>query len=131
MLQPTVKTPKTVADYKKVDLEVPTESIHPLDQIEFHRKCSEMLYSTITTKVMSLQKLQNTIINMREQMKIDKASSYDKDLRIKSLEEWVIQVGYDPANVKVAELLGKKNNEDIAALRKQIKLPSTEHPQAK
>ena len=128
--QPTVKTPKKIADYKKVDLEVPTKIIHALDQIEFHRKSSKLLYSTITTKAMSVKKLYNTIINMRDQMKVDKASSYAKDLRIKSLEELVIQVGYDPSNVKAAEQLVKKKNEDIAALRKQLKLPPTEHPQA-
>jgi len=54
VLQPIVKTPKIVADYKKVDIEVPIDSIHELDQIEFHRKSSEMLYSTITTKAMSV-----------------------------------------------------------------------------
>ena len=90
-----------------------------------------MLYSTITTKAMSVQKLQNTIINMKDQMKVDKASLYAKDLRIKSLEELVMQVGYVPANVKAAEDFVKKSNVDIAALRKQFKLPSTEHPQAK
>ena len=103
VLQPIAKTRRTVAYYKKVDLEVPTESIHALDQIEFHKKSSKMLYSTITTKAMRVNKLKNTFINMRDQMKVDKASSYAKDLRIKSLEELVIQVGYDPANVKVAE----------------------------
>ena len=66
VLQPTLKTPKTVADYKKVDIEVPIESIHALDQIEFHRQSSEMLYSTVTTKAMSSQKLQNTITNMKD-----------------------------------------------------------------
>ena len=40
-------------------------------------------------------------------------------------------MGYDPANIKAAELLVKKNNEDIAALRKQLKLPQSEHPQTK
>ena len=90
-----------------------------------------MLYSTITTKAMSVQKLQNKIINMRDQMKVDKASSYAKYLRIKSLEELVIQVGYDLVNFKAVEELVKKKNVDIVALRKQLKLPPTEHPQAK
>ena len=80
---------------------------------------------------MSVKNIQNKIINKRDQMKVYKASSYAKYLRIKSLEELVIQVGYDPANVKAAEELVKKNNVDIAALRKQLKLPPTEHPQAK
>ena len=60
---------------------------------------------------------------------MDKASLYAKDLRIKSLEELVLQVGYDLANVKAAEQLVKKKN-DIAALRKQLKMPSSKHPQA-
>ena len=51
-------------------------------------------------------------------MKMDKSSLYAKDLRIKSLEELVLQVGYDPANIKAAKSLVKKKNEDIAALRK-------------
>ena len=124
-LQPTTSAPKTVSEYKKVDLEVDTENIHELDQIEFHRQSSEMLYSTVETKAMSANKLQNTILNMQYQMKMDKASLYAKDLRIKSLEELVLQVGYDPSNIQVAELLIKKKNQDIAALRKQLKLPQS------
>ena len=64
---------------------------------------------------MSAQKLQNTISNIQDQMNMDKASLYAKDLRIKVLEELVLQVGYDPTNIKAAELLVKKKNEDIAA----------------
>ena len=56
-LQPTTSAPKTVADYKKVDFEVDIENIHELDQIEFHRHNSEMLYSTVVTKEMSATKL--------------------------------------------------------------------------
>ena len=123
-----MKTTKIVADYKKVDIEVQTKKIHALDQIEFHRQSSEMLYSTITSKAMSVKKLQNTIINMKDQMKVDKASLYAKYLRIKSLEELVLQIGYDPENVKATEQLVKKKNEDIAALRKQLKIPSNKHP---
>ena len=104
--------------YKKVDFELPVQDIHPLDQIEFHKHSLEMIYSTLTTKEMSAQKLHNTLINVRDQLKVEKASSYAKDTRIKSLEELVIEVGYDPTNVKVAEELIKKKNTDIAALRK-------------
>ena len=80
---------------------------------------------------MSAQKLQNTISNMEDQMKMEKASLYAKDLRIKALEEIVLQVGYDPANIKIVEWLVKKKNEDIAALRKQLKIPQSEHPKTK
>ena len=58
-------TPKTY-DYKKVDFEVPVQDIHPLDQIEFQKQAGEMLYSTMNTKAMIAQKLQNNLINVRE-----------------------------------------------------------------
>jgi hypothetical protein len=47
------------------------------------------------------------------------------------LEELVLKIGYDPANVKAAEEMIKKKNADIASLRKQLKLPPTEDPQTK
>jgi hypothetical protein len=57
--------------------------------------------------------------------------SFTKDNKIKTLEELVLKIGYDPANVKEAEEMIKKKNTDIASLRKQLKLPPTEDPQAK
>ena len=90
-----------------------------------------MLYSTVTNKAMSAHKLQNTISNMQDQMKMDKSSLYAKDIRINALEELVLQVGYNPTNIKVEEALVKKKNENIATLRKQLKIPQSEHPQTK
>ena len=130
-LQPTTSKPKTVEDYKKVEFEVDTENVHELDQIEFHRHSSEMLYYTMVTKAMSVTKLQNTIINMQDQIKLDKGSLYAKDLRIKALEDLVLQVEVDPSDFPEVEILIKKKNEDIEALRKQLKLPQSEHPQTK
>lgn len=128
-LKPTTSTPKTVADYKKMEFEVDTENIHELDQIKFHRHNFEMLYSTVVTKAMSATKLKNIVLNMQDQMKLDKASLYAKHLRIKALEDLVLQLGIDPLDVQAAEVLIKKKNDDIAALRKQLKLPQSEHPQ--
>ena len=43
----------------------------------------------------------------------------------------MIKIGYDPKDVKVVEEILKKKNADIAALTKQLKLPSTEDPKTK
>ena len=66
--------------------------------------------------------------NLRDQIRIEKASSYAKDTRIKSLEELVIEVGYDPSNVKATEELVKKKNANIATLRNKLKLPPKKYP---
>jgi len=42
------------------------------------------------------------------------------------LEEIIIELGHDPKGVQA---LIKKKEEDIAALKKQLKLPRTIHPQ--
>jgi hypothetical protein len=69
--------------------------------------------------------------NAQTQLGLEKISSFAKDNRIKTLEELVLKIGYDPSNVKAAEEMIKKKNADIAALRKQLKLLPTEDSQAK
>lgn len=80
---------------------------------------------------MSLSKLQATLANVQSQLKMEKVSSLSKDTRIKALEDLVVKVRYDPTNINVAEELVRKYNTDIAALRKQLKLPAIEYPLAK
>ena len=125
-LQPTIQAPKSSSNYKKIAFEVMAKDVHPLDQIEFHKQAGEMIYSTMSSKAMSIQKLHNSLENVKVQLKLEKASSQAKDNIIKSLKDLVIEVGYDPKNVKVAEELIKKKNADIVALKKQLKLPPTE-----
>ena len=48
---------------------------------------------------------------------------------IKNLEEIIIGLGHNPKYVKGIEALIKKKDDDIAALRKQLKLPASRHPQ--
>lgn len=60
---------------------------------------------------------------------MERASSQGKDNRIKSMEYLIIGLGHNQKDVKAAEALIKKKNEDIASLRKQLKLPPLMHPQ--
>jgi hypothetical protein len=64
-------------------------------------------------------------------LKLEKISSLAKENKIKSLEELVLKIGYDPKNVKETKDLLNKKNDDIASLRKQLNLPATEDSQAK
>ena len=56
-------------------------------------------------------------------------SSTAKDNRIKTLEEIIIDLGHDPKDPKGVRALMKKKDDDIAALKKRLRLPPTEHPQ--
>jgi len=78
--------------------------------------------------ILLAHKLQNYLNNTYAQLELEKASSLAKDNRIKSLEEIIIELGHDPKDPKCIQALIRKKEEDIAALRKQLKLPITMHP---
>ena len=88
-----------------------------------------MVYYTLVDKAMLAYKFQNSLNNTSAQLDLEKASSLAKDNRIKSLEDIIIELGHDPNDAKGIKALIKKKEEDIAALMKQLKLPTTMHPQ--
>jgi len=64
-LKPTAAEPKSVADYSKTDLELDADAIHELDQIEFHRSNTEMLYSKIVNKTMKSIRLEKQCLTSK------------------------------------------------------------------
>jgi hypothetical protein len=130
-LQAQVPQPKTISDYKRSTFEFDSKDVHPADQMDLHRQTGEMIFSTLANTSTTAAKLQVSLNNVQTQLKLEKVSSLAKDNKIKSLEELVLKIGYDPSNVKAAEELLKKKNADIASLRKQLKISATEDPQAK
>jgi hypothetical protein len=126
-----VPDPKVITDYKRATFEFQTKDVHPADQMDLHKQTGEMVFHTLAHASASAAKLQVSLNNAQTQLKLEKISSFAKDNRIKTLEELVLKIGYDPSNVKAAEEMIKKKNADIASLRKQLKLPPTEDSQAK
>lgn len=99
--------------------------------MEMHKKTSEIISSTQTKTTMSLSKLQVSFANVPSQLKMEKVSSLAKDNKIKSLENLLIKIGYDPKDVNVSEDIVKKKNLGISALRKQLNLQAIEDPMTK
>jgi hypothetical protein len=130
-LQAQVPDPKVISDYKRATFEFQAKDVHPADQMDLHKQTGEMISHTLARVATSASKFRVALSNAQTQLKLEKMSSFAKDNRIKTLEELVLKIGYDPANVKAAEEMIKKKNADIASLRKQLKLPPTEDPQTK
>jgi hypothetical protein len=83
-----------------------------------HRQTREMVFSTLEHASSMEAKLQVSLNNVQTELKLENISSFAKDNRIKSLEELVLKIGYDPSNVKAVEEMLKKKNVGIASLRK-------------
>lgn len=131
LLEPKVPFPKTIEYYKQYFFSFDTKQIHPIDQIDLHKQAGETIYSTLTSSVMATSKMQVSPNNVQSQLKIEKIFSRANDTKIKSLDDIVIKMGYDPSNVKVVEEMIKRKNVDIQDFKKQLKLPTTEDPQTK
>jgi hypothetical protein len=99
--------------------------------MDLHKQTGEMVFHTLAHAFASVEKLQVSLNNSQTQLKLEKISSFAKDNRIKTLEELVLKIDYDPSNVKVAKEMIKNKNANIASLRKQLKLSPTEESQAK
>jgi len=128
--KPTVQQPQSAANYIRTNLEALAKDIHPLDQVELHKQTGEMVYSTLANKAIQAHQLQNSLKNTYTQLELESVSSLAKDNRIKSLEEIIIELGHNPKDPKAIKALVKEKEGNIAALRKQLKLPVTMHPQA-
>jgi hypothetical protein len=124
-LQAQVPNPKVITDYKRETFEFQTKDVHPADQMDLHRQTGEMVFSTLAHASTTASRLQVSLNNIQMQLKLEKISSFAKDNRIKTLEELVLKIGYDPSNVKAVEEMIKKKNSNITSLRKQLKLPQT------
>jgi hypothetical protein len=130
-LHALIPDPKVISDYRRTTFEFQAKDVHPADQMDMHKQTGEMISHTLARVATSAAKYRTALSNAQTQLKLEKMSSFAKDSKIKTLEELVLKIGYDPANVKAAEEMIKKKNADIAALRKQLKLPPTEDPQTK
>lgn len=130
-LQAHVPFPKSSLIYNKAIFSFGTNQIHMIDHIGMHKQTREMLYSTLTNTIMTTSKLQTSICNIKPQLKLQNISSLVKDTKIKTLKDLVIKMGYDTSDVKVVEEHIRKKNADIIPFKKQLKLPSTEDPQAR
>ena len=126
-----VPDPKVISNYRRTTFEFQAKDVHPADQMDMHKQTGEMISHTLARVATSAAKYRTALSNAQTQLKLEKMSSFVKDNKIKTLEELVLKIGYDPSNVKAAEEMIKKNNADIVALRKQLKLPTTEDPQTK
>jgi len=129
--RPIMQQPQSAADYIRTNLEVLYKDIHPMDQIELHKQTGEMVYSTLVDKTLMAHRLQNSLHNTSALLELEKASSQAKDNRIKSLEEIIIELGHDPKDPKAIQDLVRKKDEDITALKRQVKMPATIHPQTR
>jgi len=79
---------------------------------------------------MEYSKRQASLNNIQFELKLEKMYSLSKDTKIKGLEDLVLKLGLNPKYVKVTEEIIKSRNAYIQALRMELKLPTTEHPQA-
>jgi hypothetical protein len=77
--------------------------VHPADQMDLHKKIGEIVFYTLAHASTTASKLQVSLNNVQTQLNLEKISSFAKDNGVKTLEELVLKIRYDPSNVKAIE----------------------------
>jgi hypothetical protein len=70
-LQAQVPHPKTTSDYKKTSFEFDVKEVHPLDQMDMHKKTGEIIFSTLMNTSLTALKLQVSLNNIQAQLKLE------------------------------------------------------------
>jgi hypothetical protein len=95
-LQAQVPDPKVITDYNRATFEFQMKDVHPADQMDLQQAdrgngilhAGACFHYCVKTEV--------SLNNVRTQLKLEKISSFAKDNRIKTLEDLVLMIGYDP-----------------------------------
>ena len=61
--KPNVPQPKSAADFVRTRVEVMAKDIHPMDQIELHKKTREMVYATLVDRATMAHELKESLKN--------------------------------------------------------------------
>jgi lysyl-tRNA synthetase class II len=101
--QARVPQPKEITDYKSSTIVFDTKQVHLADQMDLRRQTGEIVFFTLAHASSISSKLHVSLNKVQNQLKLEKISSFAKDNIIKSLEELVLKIGYDPFNVKATE----------------------------
>ncbi len=64
-LEAYIPQPKLEIDYKRTTFEFNMKDIHPIDQMEMHKKNGEMISSTLTNTAISFSMLQVSFANVQ------------------------------------------------------------------
>ena len=64
-LQEQVPDLKAITDYKRATFEFHTRDVHPVDQMDLHRKNGEMIFSTLENASTMATKLQVSLSNVQ------------------------------------------------------------------
>ena len=115
-LQAQILHPKSLVDYKQTTIEFDTKDVHPIDEMDTQRQTRDIIYSTLNGTAITASTQLESLSNIQSQLKVEKDSSFKNDNKIKSLAEFVIEIGYGPSNVKEVEEIAKKKNVGIEAL---------------
>jgi len=97
---------------------------HKIPKIEQYANEDEWVEGTLIEEISEPEKMEKDMKYLKKTLTWTLL-----DNRIKSMDEIIIELGHDPKDAKDIKALMKKKEEDIATLRKYLKLPPSMHPQ--
>ena len=117
----------SVADYKATELSLESEQIHHTDKHRFHLADVHMIHKDMNVQHAMIEKLAKDLQTINANYKLERGVTQEKNVRIKTLERILLELSSNPRDVQAAKKLLQDKDNQIAKLKKQLKLPGP-HP---
>ena len=101
------------------------------DKIDFHKQVFDVLCSNLLSSFLNKSKLEDKVSKLKDQIKREKTMSKGWKNKIKKLEVDLVAFGGKSSEKKSAKKLLEEKDKTIQSLKKQLKIPDSDHPQTR
>ena len=116
---------------KVTEVKIQMDKVNIPDKIFFHKKTNEMLYYDLFHMSLNKNKLENKVDRLEKQLKKEKAMSRPWQTQVKTYENELIAARVQPKEKQSVKKSLDEKEKVIKSLKKQLKIPVTDHPQTK
>lgn len=95
--------------------------------MEIHRQIG--VYRDVMKYNMSTNKLQDVAQRLEKQLKNEKSSNKEKQLKIIDLEQQIVKLVQNPSDMALVQAMLKEKDKEISSLKKKLNIPTVEHSQ--
>ena len=114
---------------KVAEMKLRMDKISVLDKIHFRMQTIEVLYHDLLQLILSNKKIDAKVTKLEEQLKKEKAMGKAWKTKIKKLEADLMETGVNSDSQKSVKKLLEEKDKMMTSLKKQLKIPATDHPQ--
>ena len=97
------------------------DQIHFIDKVHFNKVAIDILHRNVSRTQSGANKMQDALFEMEKQLKHERVITRSRYLRVKEMEQKVLQLGKNPQDYSHVKQIMDEKNKEITALKRKLK----------